>query len=197
MSLMGWNEQMAAKQEALGTFYCVPGLCFRTHLSCAHNSCSPGLAAVPPRTPTDTLSTSLPSHSVSLPWAQPALVAFPFSSLSWLPISPTVCTCTGGRGCFCSPSLCRRCSVVLFKHCEGHTSTTSSFNAASAHREIKALSCLTGWIKKDLAPTAILPSPLPPCFCSLTEKLLHLKRFGGKQRLLFLLSCPPISSWHA
>lgn len=143
-----------------------------------------------PCTPTDTLSTSLPSHSVSVPRAQPALVAFPFSPLSWLPISPTVCTYTRGRGCFCSSSLYRRCSVALFKHHEEHTSTTSSFNTASTCWEIKALSCLSGWIKKDLAPTAILSSPLPPCFCCLSEKLLYLERFGGEEEPALLAFLP-------
>lgn len=91
------NEQMAAKQETLGTFYCMPGLFFGTHLSHAHNSCSPGLAA---------RGSHSHRHSEHVPpWSQrfPSLGTgrsggIPFSSPSWLLIRPAVHTRTQGKG---------------------------------------------------------------------------------------------------
>lgn len=151
------NEQVAAKQETLGTFYCMPGLFFGTHLSHAHNSCSPGLAA---------RGSSLPQTL----WAHPSLVsALPFPGhrqLWWhsllLPqLAPdqTCCAHThpGQRVGF-AHNLCAECPVAQFKHRGEYVSTISSFNAAGACWEIKALSWLSGWVKKDLAPTATLVS---------------------------------------
>lgn len=195
------NEQMAAKQEALGTFYCVPGLFFRTCLSRAHNSCSHGLAVH---------GSSLPQT----PWACPSLVTehrFPgHSQLQWhfpspLPAGswsdPLCAPALGAGGGFCSQSLCRQCPVALFKHCGEHMSKTGSFNAAGACWEIKALSWLSVWIKKDLAPTAILVS-LTLSHGKATSvprrRLFPLLRncsiWGDLGGSLLWLSCPPISS---
>ena len=152
------NEQLAAKKEALGAFYFVPGLFFGTHLSHAHSSCFSDLVAC---------GSLLPQTH----WAHPSLVTarlFPGHNQLWWhfpsplpagsrpdPVSVHVPRTGGG---FHSWALCRRCPVALFKHCSEYTSAIGSFNAASTCREIKALSWLPGWITKDLAPTAILVS---------------------------------------
>lgn len=141
LNISNWmkrNEQMAVKQEALGTFYPVPGLCFGTRLSRAHNSCSPGSAACG--------SSRSHRHPQRIPpWSQCVPSPSTASSggisllLSQLAADQTRCGHTyPGQGVVLLIISVQ--TVSLFKHCGKHMSTTGSFNTAGACRGIKALS---------------------------------------------------------